>query len=324
MHCWPSLWGSLTKISYATCHCACGQTLQPPASPGSAAGVLALSRTTQPLALLALALRLLAPLPSDGGVSAPLPGPLPPPVLPLACLHTSRSVAAYVSTSIDISAALVGGLLALPGSQYAKSAGGSANLKTSRLLRAIQTFRSAVPGRKSPAKFHFQLPETPAQHDSMQPLHHPFCPGPFGIGPHCWGIAAEACRRLLASLHVPTLGDMKCSFRLLSSLLRVLPSTSKRFSTMQSSLTQPALLPAAARRQWRATSAACGPRRSAIGPQLCNGLGSKQRQPRLAAAASTAATEAAAEAAQPGSSSQRKELPKNFDPAASEEALYQW
>lgn len=97
---------------------------------------------------------------------------------------------------------------------------------------------------------------------------------------------------------------------------------------MQSSLSQPAVLPAAARRQWRAASGGNGPRRSGLGLQLCNGLGSKQRQPldrqqRLVAAASTAAAEAAAEAAAP-SSSQRKELPKNFDPAASEEGLYQW
>ncbi len=96
---------------------------------------------------------------------------------------------------------------------------------------------------------------------------------------------------------------------------------------MQTTLTQPALLPATARRQWRAASGASGPRRSPPGLQLCNGLGSKQRhpreqQPRLAAAASTAAAEAATEAA--GPSSQRKELPKNFDPAASEEGLYQW
>ncbi|KAL4451165.1 hypothetical protein ABPG77_009237 [Micractinium sp. CCAP 211/92] len=120
---------------------------------------------------------------------------------------------------------------------------------------------------------------------------------------------------------------MKCSFKPLSSLLRILPPVIKRYSTMQTTLTQPALLPATARRQWRAASGASGPRRSPPGLQLCNGLGSKQRhpreqQPRLAATASTAAAEAATEAA--GPSSQRKELPKNFDPAASEEGLYQW
>lgn len=141
-------------------------------------------------------------------------------------------------------------------------------------------------------------------------------------------LPAEACCHRWCNAHVPTLEAMKCSFRAFSSLLRVLPSTNIRFASMQSSLSQPAVLPAAARRQWRAASGGNGPRRSGLGLQLCNGLGSKQRQPldrqqRLVAAASTAAAEAAAEAAAP-SSSQRKELPKNFDPAASEEGLYQW
>lgn len=64
--------------------------------------MLALSSTTQPLALLALALRLLTPLPSETGELEPLPGPLPLAGLFVACLHTSRSVAAYVSASTAI------------------------------------------------------------------------------------------------------------------------------------------------------------------------------------------------------------------------------
>lgn len=91
-----------------------------------------------------------------------------------------------------------------------------------------------------------------------------------------------------------------------------------------------ALLPSAARRQLLGSAA---PRRLATGSQLGSALGGRpagltalqrqQQQRRLAAAAaSTAAAEATAAAAP--TSAQRKELPKNFDPAASEEALYQW
>ena len=93
-----------------------------------------------------------------------------------------------------------------------------------------------------------------------------------------------------------------------------------------------ALLPSAARRQLLGSAA---PRRLATGCQLGAALCGRpaslpalqrqqqqQQQRRLAAAAaSTAAAEAAAAAP---TSAQRKELPKNFDPAASEEALYQW
>lgn len=72
-------------------------------------------------------------------------------------------------------------------------------------------------------------------------------------------------------------------------------------------------------------------RRNSQGHQLGNALCGRQAGPLVtpqrqvarrlaAAAASSAAT--AAEAAPP--SLERKELPKNFDPAASEESLYQW
>lgn len=92
-----------------------------------------------------------------------------------------------------------------------------------------------------------------------------------------------------------------------------------------------ALLPSVARRQLLGSAA---PRRLATGSQLGNALCGRpaglpalqrqQQQRRLAAAASAAAAEATAAAAPAPTSAQRKELPKNFDPAASEEALYQW
>ncbi|PRW33017.1 valyl-tRNA synthetase [Chlorella sorokiniana] len=91
-----------------------------------------------------------------------------------------------------------------------------------------------------------------------------------------------------------------------------------------------ALLPSAARRQLLGSST---PRRLATGSQLGSALCARpvglpalqrqQQQRRLAAAAASAAAAEATTAAAP-TSAQRKELPKNFDPAASEEALYQW
>lgn len=76
-------------------------------------------------------------------------------------------------------------------------------------------------------------------------------------------------------------------------------------------------------------------RRSSAGCHLGNALGGRQqglptaapqrqRERRLAAAAASSTAEAEPQAAAPSPSPLRKELPKSFDPAASEEALYQW
>ncbi len=92
-----------------------------------------------------------------------------------------------------------------------------------------------------------------------------------------------------------------------------------------------ALLTSAARRQLLGSAT---PRRLATGSQLGSALCGRpaglpalqrqQQQRRLAAAAAASAAAAEATAAAASTSAQRKELPKNFDPAASEEALYQW
>ena len=91
--------------------------------------------------------------------------------------------------------------------------------------------------------------------------------------------------------------------------------------------------PTVRQQQWRGLVGSSAARRSPAPCRLGSALGGRlpglpaaprqQQQRRLAApaAASTAAAEAAAPAP---TSSQRKELPKNFDPAASEEALYNW
>lgn len=92
-------------------------------------------------------------------------------------------------------------------------------------------------------------------------------------------------------------------------------------------------MPLALRQQWRAASSPAALRRACAGPHLGNALGGRpslpaaqrQQQRRLAVAAAAAGTTAAEPAVLPApTSAQRKELPKNFDPAASEEALYQW
>ena len=99
------------------------------------------------------------------------------------------------------------------------------------------------------------------------------------------------------------------------------------------------------RRQWRPACSTASPRRTAAVFQLGRALGSarpglpgsgSQRQqqqlaapPSLrrqaAAASSSSSTSEAPPAADTTQQQQhRKELPKNFDPTASEEALYQW
>lgn len=110
--------------------------------------------------------------------------------------------------------------------------------------------------------------------------------------------------------------NSRCADTLLTLAKRTLPH-------MPATLTKAGLRQPLARSPF--TSAAL--RRSNVG----NVLGGKQaglpaapqRQQRCLAAAA-ASTEAAAPEAASAPSQQRMELPKNFDPAASEEALYKW
>ena len=106
-----------------------------------------------------------------------------------------------------------------------------------------------------------------------------------------------------------------------------------RFFARQAGRLASSHMAAASRPVCRPTSGLGALRRASGGPLLCNAPGGRpalapgqrQQQRRLAAAAAGAATaEQAAAAAPAPTSAQRRELPKNFDPAASEEALYQW
>ena len=132
----------------------------------------------------------------------------------------------------------------------------------------------------------------------------------------------------LASGHAVPLRMSRCATALCSLI-----SLGRAFrSRMQTSLLcQPAAL-STARRQWRPSSSAAMPQLAPACLQLGNVAGGRpagqrqhpqQQQQRRRLAAAAAASTAEPQAAAP-TSQQRKELPKNFDPAASEEALYQW
>ena len=148
---------------------------------------------------------------------------------------------------------------------------------------------------------------------------------------HWTAPVVDACQQVYPWLFFP--GEFMNGYA--KTLLTVCRRVQPNMSTSLSQCSLPA-----ARRQWRAAFGSAAPRRSTGSSQMGNALGGRpslaaaqrQQQRRLAGAAaaaqavSTAAPEAAAAStsAPCPTSQQRKELPKNFDPAAREEARYKW
>lgn len=118
----------------------------------------------------------------------------------------------------------------------------------------------------------------------------------------------------------------------LRALLNMSSATALRFFARQAGRLASSHMSSTGFAQCRATSGPAALRRTSTGPLLCNALGgrpalapSQRQQQRRVAAAAGAATAQSQQAAAPApTSAQRQELPKNFDPAASEEALYDW